>query len=188
MSDTAPAASTGNTAPFLVGRLSYTFGLTGPCVSTDTACSSSLVAAHLARASAPPSQLSCPLAVFCEVCYRAWVCSCASTSFASAGICSGECTSAVAAGVNLLLSSKTATKISELQVCTRRSCLPASYAPLHRHICQSCQRLHMVRRPSRPWAGARHLMLQLMATAAGKLSQFCCSVCWQRTPPSPSFR
>ncbi len=41
------AASTGNTLPFLVGRVSYTFGLGGPCVSTDTACSSSLVATHL---------------------------------------------------------------------------------------------------------------------------------------------
>jgi acyl transferase domain-containing protein len=47
LSDTAAASSTGNTAPFLVGRVSYTFGLRGPCVSTDTACSSSLVAAHM---------------------------------------------------------------------------------------------------------------------------------------------
>ena len=47
LSDTSAAASTGNTAPFLVGRVSYSFGLRGPCVSTDTACSSSLVAAHL---------------------------------------------------------------------------------------------------------------------------------------------
>lgn len=39
----------GNGASFMVGRLSHTFGLTGPCVSTDTACSSSLVATHLAH-------------------------------------------------------------------------------------------------------------------------------------------
>ena len=43
-----PQAFIGNGPPYMVGRLSYTFGLTGPCVSTDTACSSSLVAAHLA--------------------------------------------------------------------------------------------------------------------------------------------
>lgn len=49
LSATAAASSTGNTAPFLVGRLSFSFGLTGPCVFTDTACSSSLLAAHLAR-------------------------------------------------------------------------------------------------------------------------------------------
>ena len=32
----------------LSGRVSYTFGWTGPCLTTDTACSSSLVAMHLA--------------------------------------------------------------------------------------------------------------------------------------------
>ncbi len=45
----SPGIATGNGISYLVGRLSYTFGLTGPCVSTDTACSSSLVAAHLAH-------------------------------------------------------------------------------------------------------------------------------------------
>lgn len=38
---------TGNSSSFMVGRLSYTFGFSGPCISTDTACSSSLVATHL---------------------------------------------------------------------------------------------------------------------------------------------
>lgn len=41
----------GNGMDFLIGRVSYTFGFTGPCVSTHTACSSSLVAMHLARSS-----------------------------------------------------------------------------------------------------------------------------------------
>ncbi|KAK9803996.1 hypothetical protein WJX72_011444 [[Myrmecia] bisecta] len=44
-----PNVSTGNGMDFLVGRVSYTFGLTGPCISTHTACSSSLVATHLAH-------------------------------------------------------------------------------------------------------------------------------------------
>ena len=44
-----PQAFIGNGPPYMVGRLSYAFGLIGPCVSTDTACSSSLVAAHLAH-------------------------------------------------------------------------------------------------------------------------------------------
>ena len=34
---------------FLIGRISYTFSLVGPCVSTHTACSSSLVAMHLGK-------------------------------------------------------------------------------------------------------------------------------------------
>ena len=42
-------SGTGSGLSFLVGRVSYTFGFRGPCISTDTACSSSLVAAHMAR-------------------------------------------------------------------------------------------------------------------------------------------
>ena len=45
----SPAIATGNGISYLVGRVSYAFGLQGPCVSTDTACSSSLVAVDLAH-------------------------------------------------------------------------------------------------------------------------------------------
>ena len=45
----APRSIVGNGAAYMVGRLSYTFGLQGPCISTDTACSSSLVATHMAH-------------------------------------------------------------------------------------------------------------------------------------------
>ena len=55
-----PQAVVGSGLSFMVGRVSYTFGLTGPCVSTDTACSSSLVSTQLAHKVLPcfSSQLS----------------------------------------------------------------------------------------------------------------------------------
>ncbi|KAJ1444618.1 beta-ketoacyl synthase [Pelagophyceae sp. CCMP2097] len=43
------------------GRVSYTLGLTGPCLSLDTACSSSLVAVHLAVSSLQRAE--CPRAI-----------------------------------------------------------------------------------------------------------------------------
>jgi acyl transferase domain-containing protein/NADPH:quinone reductase-like Zn-dependent oxidoreductase/acyl carrier protein len=43
-----PYSGTGTTTSVAAGRLSYTFGLTGPAVALDTSCSSSLVAIHLA--------------------------------------------------------------------------------------------------------------------------------------------
>ena len=42
------------------GRVSYTLGLTGPCLTLDTACSSSLVAAHLSVSAI--KLLECPRA------------------------------------------------------------------------------------------------------------------------------
>ncbi|EGB04291.1 hypothetical protein AURANDRAFT_14586, partial [Aureococcus anophagefferens] len=42
------------------GRVSFTLGLTGPCLTLDTACSSSLVAAHLAASAI--ELIKCPKA------------------------------------------------------------------------------------------------------------------------------
>lgn len=42
-------AATGSAHSVACGRLSYTYGLSGPCASVDTACSSALVASHFLR-------------------------------------------------------------------------------------------------------------------------------------------
>ena len=51
-------AATGSAISIAAGRLSFVFGLQGPCVSIDTACSSSLVALH--AASHGVHQSDCP--------------------------------------------------------------------------------------------------------------------------------
>ena len=40
-------SASGDAASITSGRLSFTFGLVGPCYSIDTACSSTLAALHL---------------------------------------------------------------------------------------------------------------------------------------------
>lgn len=54
--------ATGNALSTAAGRVSYSFGFTGPCFPIDTACSSSLVAIHLAVRSLRRGECSLALA------------------------------------------------------------------------------------------------------------------------------
>ena len=84
------AVSTGNGLSFLVGRISYSLGLAGPCMGLDTACSSTLVTSHLA----------------------------------ATALASGEASSAVSAGVNVMFSPMITAAICQLQA--RLHTLPCS--------------------------------------------------------------
>ena len=70
------------------GRVSYTLGLTGPCLTLDTACSSSLVAAHLAVSAI--KLVECPRAAVTGV---GWLTATVSLAFSAAGMLSalGRC-------------------------------------------------------------------------------------------------
>ena len=70
------------------GRISYTLGLTGPCITLDTACSASLVAVHLASADLQRAVCSRALAFGVE-----FLSSHVTQSFSAAGMLSavGRC-------------------------------------------------------------------------------------------------
>ena len=61
-SNHAPYNATGASVSAAAGRLSYTFGFHGPCVSIDTACSASLVGLHFGQQSVAGSECSCAVA------------------------------------------------------------------------------------------------------------------------------
>jgi polyketide synthase 12/epothilone polyketide synthase D len=77
--------STGNAMSVAAGRVSYTFGLQGPCLAIDTACSSSLVALHNACKSLQHNE--CSLAILSGV---NLISSHASKLFALAGMTSAD--------------------------------------------------------------------------------------------------
>ena len=65
LSEVGPYSFTGTSASVAAGRLSFFYGLRGPCVATDTACSSGLVALHQALRSLRAGD--CDTALVCGV-------------------------------------------------------------------------------------------------------------------------
>ena len=81
-------SATSGALSVLSGRLSYTLGLTGPCLTTDTACSAALVATHLAA-----SALLCGETTAAAVAGANLVQAAVSVAFSAAGMLSalGRC-------------------------------------------------------------------------------------------------
>jgi iturin family lipopeptide synthetase A len=63
--ETGPYTFTGSMFNTAVGRISYVYGLQGPCIASDTACSSSLVAVH--QASRELRSFACDMAIAAAV-------------------------------------------------------------------------------------------------------------------------
>ncbi|MDC0525426.1 KR domain-containing protein [bacterium] len=79
-------AATSSTASIAAGRLSYTLGLHGPCVSYDTACSAALVASHAGLCALQLAECSVGLVVGVTLVLAPG----AGTSFAVAGMTSAR--------------------------------------------------------------------------------------------------
>jgi 3-oxoacyl-(acyl-carrier-protein) synthase/acyl carrier protein len=60
-------SATGSTSSAAAGRLSFTLGANGPCVSIDTACSSSLIGVHFAGVQLRNRECAAALGLGCNV-------------------------------------------------------------------------------------------------------------------------
>jgi acyl transferase domain-containing protein len=105
-----PYSATGHlTASVAAGRLSYTFGLKGPSLPVDTVCSSSLV--RWVDGREQRLHVSCFACVpdacgwFVEQCIA--LAHCCSLHIAFSSVTLGQCSAAINAGINLLLTPNT---------------------------------------------------------------------------------
>ena len=109
----SPNVTTGNGMDFLIGRVSYTFGLTGPCLRYDGRARREQGQASGAQRwlTQPPTvSLSCPRST-----HTACSSSLVATHLAHSGLLNGEASAAAAAGIFMVLLPGTMSGISQLQ-------------------------------------------------------------------------
>ena len=121
LADSNASAITGHGLSFLAGRVSFTFGLQGPCVATDTACSSSLVAMHLSAQVHTRPHLGMQAK-------RTRGSAKETSSLHLQGLRGMEAGAAIAAGVNIMLAAQTTARICLLQVLGACLCTPQKHA------------------------------------------------------------